>query len=250
MRVQAISTPLIKAGDDLNQVIASAIPTLPERSILVIASKIVSTCENCFVPKVTGTREEKHELVKTEAEWYLDPTASKYDVMLTIKRNWMFANAGIDESNADNQYLLWPRDPQASLVKVWQFLREHYGLTEVGVTMSDSCSMPLNWGVHGQAIAYCGFNPLKSYIGKPDLYGRLMKMEQVNIMQGVTAAAVLEMGEGNESTPLGIVTEIKDIEFQDHAPTAEELAALRISKEDDVFAPVLTKAEWHKGQAS
>jgi F420-0:gamma-glutamyl ligase len=247
MQVTAYKTPRINAKQDLFQVIADAIPYLPERSFLVIASKIVSTCENRFVPKVTGDRQEKHDLVRQEAEWFIEPHSSKYDLMLTIHRNWMFVNAGIDESNADNQYILWPKDPQASVNAVWRFLREHYNIKEVGVTMSDSISIPLNWGVMGHAIAFCGFNPLKSYIGKPDLFGRTMKMEQVNIMQSVTAAAVLEMGEGNESTPLGVVRDVKDVEFLDHEPTATELAQLKIALEDDAYAPILTKAEWKKG---
>lgn len=247
MKVTAYKTPLVKAKDDLFQIIADAIPYLPERSFLVVASKIVSTCENRFVPKVTGERSEKHDLVRQEAELYIDPHSSKYDLMLTVHRNWMFVNAGLDESNADNQYILWPKDPQKSVNDIWNFLREHYNVKEVGVTMSDSISIPLNWGVIGHAIAYCGFNPLKSYIGKPDLFGRVMKMEQVNIMQAITAAAVLECGEGAESTPLGVVREVQAVEFQDHVPTQEELAALKISIEDDAYAPILTKADWKKG---
>lgn len=248
MKVTAYKTPLIKAKDDLFQVISDAIPFLPEKSVVVIASKIVSTCENRFVKKVTGDREEKHQLVRQEAELYTDPHSSKYDLMLTIHRNWMFVNAGIDESNADNQYILWPKDPQQSVNEIWHFLREHYNVKEVGVTMSDSTSIPLNWGVMGHAIAHCGFEQLKSYIGKPDLFGRNMKMEQVNMAQGLTAAAVLEMGEGSESTPLAVVKDITDIVFQDRLPTDEELAALRVELEDDVFAPILTKAEWKKGE--
>jgi hypothetical protein len=34
------------------------------------------------------------------ADLWLDPNESVYQVMLTIKGNWMFANAGIDESNS------------------------------------------------------------------------------------------------------------------------------------------------------
>jgi putative folate metabolism gamma-glutamate ligase len=249
MKISVYKTPLVKPKDDLTQIIANAIPYLPERSILVIASKIVSTCENRFVPKLTSEKREKYELVKKEAEWYTDPHSSKYDLMLTIKRNWMFMYAGIDESNANNQYILWPEDPQKSVNEVWTFLRSHYNVKEVGVTMSDSTSIPLNWGVVGHAIAHCGFWPLRSYIGKPDLFGRLMKMEQVNLMQSLTAAATMEMGEGNESTPLGLVTDLKNLEFHDHPPTEEELQKLKIEMKDDAYAPILTKAEWQKGSA-
>ena len=248
MNVTAYKTPLITVQDDILEVIANAIPHLPEKSILVIASKIVSTCENRFVPKLTGEKREKHDLVRQEAELYLDPHSSKYDLMLTINRNWMFVNAGIDESNADNQYILWPKDPQASLNKIWNFLRQHYGVKEVGITMSDSSSMPLNWGVVGHAIAHCGFNPLKSYIGREDLFGRPMRMEQVNIAQSVTAAGVLMMGEGNESTPLAVVRDMGAVEFADHVPTDAELAELKIEMEDDAYAPLLMKADWQKGR--
>lgn len=248
VKVNALKTPLVKAGDNLFQIIAQSLSSIPERSILVVSSKIVSTAENRFVPKEPGSpREQKYNLVRQEADYYTEPHSSKYDLMLSIKNNWMFMFAGIDESNANDQYLLWPVDPQASAVKIWEFLRSHYGVKEVGITISDSSSLPLNWGVVGHAIAYAGFKPLKSYIGKPDLFGRPMKMEQVNVMQSVTTAAVFEMGEGNESTPLGLVTELKDVEFQDHAPTNEELNAIKIELADDAYAPILEKAEWKRG---
>jgi F420-0:gamma-glutamyl ligase len=249
MKVTAYKTPLITSKDRMNTVIANAIPHLPEQSFLVIASKIVSTCENRFVPKVTGEKPEKWELVKKEAEWYTDPHSSKYNLMLTRKRNWMFVNAGIDESNSDNQYILWPEDPQKSVNQIWQFVRKHYKVKEVGVIITDSSSIPLNWGVIVHGIAYCGFWPLRSYIGKPDLFGREMKMEQVNIMQSIAAAGGFEMGEGAESTPLAVVRDVKDIQFQDHIPTADELAQLRIELEEDAYAPLLTKAEWFRGES-
>jgi dihydrofolate synthase / folylpolyglutamate synthase len=252
MKITAYSTPLIKKNQDLFKIIAEAIPSLPEKSIVVVASKIVATCEGRFVSKQpdlddVARRAEKHDLVRQEAQIFTDPHSSKYDLMLAVKGNWMFVNAGIDESNADDQYLLWPENPQESANQIWQFLREHYGVKEVGVTISDSTSIPLNWGVIGHAIAHSGFEPLKSYIGSPDLYGRLMKMEQVNVMQAATAAAVLEMGEGAERTPLAIVEGIRDVVFQDRVPSQKELEDLHIELEDDTFAPILTKADWKKG---
>lgn len=245
MKVTAYKTPIIRANQSLTDIIAQTIPSLPERSVLVIASKAFSTCEGRFVAK-NNDPEQKTKLVQQEAELYTDPHSSKYHLMLTVKRGLIFVNAGIDESNADGQYLLWPIDPQASINKIWQFLRQHYQLKEVGVTMSDSASNMLSWGVVGRAIAYCGFNPLRSYIGKPDIFGRLLTMEQTNVMHSLTDAAVLEMGEGNEQQPLAVVSEISNIEFLDHEPTTEELAQLQIELEDDAFAPLLTKAEWKK----
>lgn len=244
MLVISIKTPLVRAGDDIFEILAKSIKSLPERSVVVIASKIFSLCENRIIEKITGTRDEKHKLVKQEAKYYLDPHDSKYDIMLTIKGNWMFANAGIDESNSENQYSLWPKDPQKSVNSTWSFFRHHFHLKQVGVVMSDSKSFPLNWGVIGHGIAHCGFKTLKSYIGKVDLFGRAMKMEQVNMVQGITAAAVLEMGEGAEQTPIAVVSDIKDITFQSRPPTTLELKSLKINLEDDVYAPLLTAVKW------
>jgi len=247
MTIRAIKTPLVKVGDDICYIIAENIKSLTEKSVIIIASKIFSFCESRLIEKKTGQREEKHELVKQEAEYYLDPHASKYNLMLTVKGNWMFVNAGIDESNADNQYSLWPKDPQKSVNAVRKFLRRHYCVKKVGVIMSDSKSFPLNWGVVGHGIVHCGFKALKSYIGRPDLFGRLMQMEKVNLVQSLAAAGVLEMGEGNEQTPIAIVTDIKSIVFQSRPPTAEELRSLKINLEDDAYAPILLRADWKKG---
>lgn len=250
MFAKAIKTPRVRVGDNLNHIIATSIPQVPENSVLVIASKIFSFAENRLVKKRTRTKAEKWALAKQEADWWLDPNASKYQCMLTIKGNWMFANAGIDESNAEKGFFaLWPEDPQASVNAVWRFLREHYGVAHVGVIMSDSRSSPLSWGVIGHGIAHCGFEALRSYIGQPDLHGRPMEMEQVNMVQSVVAVGTLVMGEGNEGTPIGLVTDIPGIVFQDHEPTEAELKHLQIDKEDDIYAPLLTSVAWNKGGA-
>lgn len=250
MIVTPIKTPLVKAGDNINHIISHSIKSIPEKSILVVASKIISICENRFVKKIEGSREEKHELVRDEAELYTEPHSSKYNMMLTVKRNFIFVNAGIDESNADNQYILWPLDPQKSVNDIWEFARKHYKVKNLGVTVSDSSSYMLNWGVVGRAIAHCGFNPLRSYIGKPDLFGKTMKMEQTNVMQSVTDAAVLEMGEGSESTPLAIVSDIKQpVEFFDRKPSKAELKKLKIKLCDDVYYPILKNSQWRIGNS-
>jgi len=250
MIITPIKTPLVKANDNINDIISQSIKTIPENSILVIASKIISTCENRFVKKVDNSREEKYKLIKDEAELYTDPHSSQYNLMLTVKKNFIFVNAGIDESNADNQYILWPQDPQKSVNAVWEFIREHYKVKNVGITMSDSSSYMLNLGVIGRAIAYCGFNPLRNYIGQPDLFGKIMKMEQTNIMQSVTDAAVLEMGECAECMPMAIVSDfVQKVEFLDHQPTEAELAQLKINIKDDVYYPILKNTEWHIGNS-
>lgn len=249
MHAAAFKTKLVQNGDNLFTVLKEALPSsLPERAIITLASKIPATTEGRFVPKTTNTREEKHELVIQEADYYLPSSLSKWDIMLTIKQNWMFANAGIDESNANGQYVLWPADPQKTANEVWHWLRETYNLKEVGVIITDSRSMPLSLGVVGHGISCCGFEPLYSYVGKPDLYGRPMQMEQVSVVQTIASVSSLIMGEGAEQTPLAIFSELPDsVTFVDHPPSVEDIAAQHISLEDDIYAPLLTAVNWRKG---
>lgn len=245
MHISALHTPIVEANDDLFALLDAAFPVLPERSVVVVTSKIISLCEGRVVPIGTVSKEA---LVAQEADKYISMGNSKYGVMLTVIRNQMFANAGIDESNSNGNYVLWPEDPQRSANEIWQHLRKKTGVKELGVIVSDSRVAPLYWGTLGAGIAHCGFRALNSKISVPDLFGRELKFTQVSVLQGVAAAAVLEMGESNEQTPLALVTEIKEITFQDREPTVEELDALKIEIEDDLYAPILTKAEWQTGK--
>lgn len=248
MEAHAIKTRLVMPGDSINEVIAESLDHLEEKSVVVIASKIFSFCENRLVKKTIDDKAEKWELAKKEADLWLHPDESIYQCMLTIKGNWMFANAGIDESNAGgNNFVLWPKEPQLSVNQVWNFLRQHYGLSEVGVIMSDSRSMPLNWGVVGHGIAYCGFEPLYSYINQPDLFDRPMQMERTSVVQSLVSVGTVMMGEGNERTPMAVITDIPRINFVDHEPSDEEVNLLKPSIKDDIYAPLLNRAPWNKG---
>lgn len=246
MLVTPIKTPRCNVHFDLLTTITEAIPTLQERSVLVVTSKVVALWEGAVVSEVRS-RPEKVALIQKESQYYTPNTNSKYGVILTIRDNMLGVNAGVDESNVEDGYVLLPAQPQQSAQKLWEFVREHYGLKEVGVVITDSVSMPLLWGVVGRAIGYCGFKPLFSRIGEKDLYGREITMTQMAITQGIAAAAVLEMGEVAESTPLCVVSDITSISFLDRPPTDEELNALVIDPQDDVFAPLLQNAPWQKG---
>ena len=247
MIVTPIKTPIVKQNDNLFKIIKKSIPQLAEESILVVTSKIISFSQGRIVKRTTKDQSEKHQLVKKEADDYLEPHSSRYKVMLTIKNNTLAVNAGIDESNADDGYVLWPEDLQKTTNDIWRFLRENYQVKKVGVIVTDSKTLPLRWGVVGTAIAHCGFQALYDYRGAKDLFGREIRMSQINIAEAIAVAAVLEMGEVAERTPLCLVKEMKKIKFQNRPSTPKELASLRIRPEDDVYAPLLTSVQWKKG---
>lgn len=246
MNLTPIKTPLVKPNDSIFQLIKHSIKTLPENSVLAVTSKILSYSQNRLVKKTSDSKVEKHSLVKKEADLYLNPNLSPYDTMLTIKENILAVNAGIDESNVSDHYLLWPKKIQPTTNQLWLSLKNYYKLKNFGLIITDSKTMPLKWGVTGTYIAHCGFSALNDYRGKKDLFGRKMKMTQVNVAEALAVAAVYEMGETNQSTPLCLITNIPYIKFSSQPPTKSELKSLKINLSDDVYAPLLTSVKWQK----
>ncbi len=246
MKVTAVKTPIIKEGDDLKPIIKSSMTDIPEKSVIVVTSKIISYSQGRLVDQETGTRKEKHHLVKQEADAYLPSSYSTYDMMLAIKNHTLTVNAGIDESNAAGKYILWPEQIQKQANRIWKFLRQEYQVEKLGVIITDSRTWPLRWGVVGTCLAHCGFKQLADYRGHKDLFGREIKMVQVNVAEAVAAAAALEMGEVAEQTPLAVVTDVKHIQFQDRVPTGQELDELHVEVEDDAYGPFLTSVDWRR----
>lgn len=245
MQIRTIRTHKITPADtDLLALIDQYLPALAEQSVLAITSKIVSLCEGRVV-KVGSV--DKQQLIEAEADAFLPPSTNRYHVTLTIKGNIMIPNAGIDESNSDNHYVLWPADPQATANLVRNHLCRRFGLRQVGVLITDSKTTPLRWGVTGVAVAHSGFQALNDYVGRNDLFGRPLRMTQVNVADGLAAAAVLMMGEGDEQTPLAVINKAPCIHFQAEDPSAAELAGQAIALEDDLYAALLQGVEWQPG---
>jgi dihydrofolate synthase / folylpolyglutamate synthase len=245
MRIRPIQTHTISPSErDLFAVLDRHVPELTERSVLAITSKIVAICEGRVRP-ISGV--DKRELIAEEAERYLPPDP-RYGVCLTIKHDMLIPTAGIDESNSDGHYVLWPSDAQEAANAVRAHLTRRFGLREVGVVITDSRTTPLRLGVTGVALAHSGFQALNDYVGKGDLFGRALRMTKVNVMDALATSAVLVMGEGDESTPLALLDELPFVSFQARDPSKEELAALRIPLEDDLYAPLLTRVDWQRGR--
>ena len=248
MHVQPIKTRLITIDDhNLFALLDEALPAFAEGEVLAVASKIVAICEGRTLP-LAGT--DKAALIEAESTWFLPETVSRYHVHLTIKANTLMPYAGVDESNSNGRYVLWPAHPQQSANGIRAYLRERFGLRHVGVVITDSRPLPLRWGVTGFAAAHSGFQALYDYRGRADLFGRALQMTQINVADALAAAAVLVMGEGAEQTPLARIADAPFVTFQDHDPTPEELAALAIALEDDLYAPLLTSVAWQRGHAA
>lgn len=244
MIVTAYKTPSVVPGMKLTDILDRNLPKLEENSIVVVTSKIVSICQGRIVKNDGSVTKE--ELVRREAEKLVTKSIGKYDICLTIKNDTLIANAGVDESNAGGYFILWPNEPHKEAKKLWMHLRAAYRRRNLGVLITDSYLAPLRWGTRGFGLAWCGFDPLKNYIGTPDVFGRNLHMTQASLLDGLAAAAVAVMGEGNEQTPLATITDAP-VQFRKDPPTQKERDALRISLKDDLYSPILTAAPWRTG---
>ncbi|MGD0284331.1 MAG: coenzyme F420-0:L-glutamate ligase [Candidatus Saccharimonadales bacterium] len=245
MIIKSIKTETITPGSiDLITLIDKSIKSLRSGSVVAITSKIVSLCENNVVP---FDKIDKEQLIIQESNLYLPMAISKYGHNFTITNNILIPVAGIDESNGNGNYVLWPKHAQKNANKIRVYLKNKFKLTDVGVIITDSTCHPLRSGTSGIVLAHSGFSALNNYVGEPDLFGRPFSVSQADIANGLATAAVLQMGEGTEQTPIVILSDLPFVKFQNHNPTTKELNKIKISIKDDLFAPFLTSVKWKKG---
>jgi putative folate metabolism gamma-glutamate ligase len=241
MQVKAIQTHRIEPGESLESTLDRYLLSLSEGTILVITSKIISICQGHILPK---TSISKDALIQQEADAIAQTKENPYGLYLTLKENILIPSAGIDESNGDNVYILYPKNVQHTAVALWDYVRKKHSIEHLGVIITDSHTTPLRRGVTGIALGWCGFEPLYSYIGKPDIYGEPLHVTQINLLDALATSAVLVMGEGNEQTPLAVVTDAPKISFLTRPPTPEEEQSILIPMEDDLYAPLLMGTTW------
>lgn len=188
------------------------LPKLQEGDIVLITSKVVAIHQGRCI--LVSEVPDKDTLVRREAEKYLErDRTAKYPVMLTIKHHTLIASAGIDESNANGYYILWPEHIQRTAKEIWEYICHKHNIGKLGVIITDSRSLPLRWGVLGVAIGFWGFEPTIDLLGKEDIFGRKLTMTRQNIPDAIAALGVYLMGESNESTPLLLVREFPNIVY-------------------------------------
>jgi putative folate metabolism gamma-glutamate ligase len=237
MKITAVKTSIVgDASKTIFEIIDESVTALKEGSIVAITSKIVSLCEGSFVDR--DEIEFKDDLIISECDYYIPRPQQKHAIMITIKDSMLIATAGIDESNSNGYYVLWPKDAYKSANEIRSYLR---------VIITDSKTSPMRRGTTGFSMSYSGFEPLRKYIGSGDLFGRKLKMTFANLLDGFGAAAVVAMGEGDEQTPIAILEDVGNVNFRDEDPSKEEIESLKIDLDTDLYSPFLSRVDWQKG---
>lgn len=119
------------------------------------------------------------------------------------------ANSGIDQSNVSkskNRVLLLPRDPDKSADTI---RKEIYKKTRknIAVLITDTFGRPFRMGQTNIAIGIAGITALKNYKGKRDMFGKIMKVTEIAIVDEIAGAAELVMGK-TKGIPIAIVRNV------------------------------------------
>jgi coenzyme F420-0:L-glutamate ligase/coenzyme F420-1:gamma-L-glutamate ligase len=228
--LQAIpGLPEVAPGDDLARLIGETLMNcgllLRDGDILVVAQKVVSKAENCFVDLRSITPGARaHGLAKTTGkdprlvELILSQSSDVLRVALNLlivrhRLGYVMANAGIDRSNVKDVdgkdlVLLLPSDPERSAQELRARLMALFGV-ELSVVISDSFGRPWRNGTVNVALAAAGLPALHDRRGERDRHGRILEATQVAAGDAVAAAAGLAMGEGAEGTPVVLLRGLK-----------------------------------------
>jgi coenzyme F420-0:L-glutamate ligase/coenzyme F420-1:gamma-L-glutamate ligase len=215
--------PLIQPGDDLAQLIVQALErarlTLQTGDVLVVTSKIVSKAEGCIIDLDSVTPSET--AIELALETHKDPRVVELvlresrsvsrkasGVLVTQHRlGFTSANSGIDQSNvdgSDDRVLLLPIDPDAFARDLRLQLLQLTG-AQIGIVISDSHGRPFRMGNVGVAIGVAGMPALVDLRGRPDLFGRELKISIQGYADMVASAANLLTGESDEGRPVVLV---------------------------------------------
>ncbi len=234
----AVKTAHWKPDHPVVDDLVSLVPRLSDGVVVAVASKMFSVLAGCRLPKDGVVWSQ---LLQEESDGLCSSLSENDDYCLTLKMGRLIVNAGIDHSNGGGDYLLLPRNLQQLTELFWQRLRERDRVRELGLVVTDSGILPLRRGVMGIALAWCGIEAVYDYTDRIDLDGNLMEVTAINVVDSLATAATLVMGEGAESTPIALITEMGEhVKFVDHVPSLRDLKAAQMDMERDLYSKVLS----------
>jgi len=200
----------IREGVRLGEAIAEALAknnlTILKGDIIVVTSKAVSKAEGRLVkldkvrpsPKAVKLARRLNkdprivELILKESRRVL--RVERGIIITRTKHGIVCANSGVDQSNVPEGYAaLLPKDPDRSAEKIAEQIEARTGV-KPAVIITDTYGRPWRRGQVQFAIGVYGLNPILDYRGKPDTYGRVLKVTEIAVADELASAAELVMG--------------------------------------------------------
>jgi len=232
----------ITEGARLGVAIAEALPknalSLLKGDIIVVTSKAVSKAEGRLVKleDVKPTSKAKRlaqrldkdprvvELILKESRKVL--RVERGIIITRTKHGIICANSGVDQSNVPEGYAaLLPVDPDRSAEEIAEQIEEKTGV-KPAVIITDTYGRPWRKGQVQFAIGIYGLNPILDYRGKPDTYGKVLKVTEIAVADELASAAELVMGK-TKRCPAAL---IRGYEYEEKFGKAKDL--IRPLKED------------------
>jgi coenzyme F420-0:L-glutamate ligase/coenzyme F420-1:gamma-L-glutamate ligase len=251
-QVIGVKTPLIRAGDDLPAILVRAAGESPaggftDGDILIIAESPVATAEGRAV--TLGRVVPSARARELAGRYSMDPRLAEVVLgesdavvggvagfLLSLKQGTLLPNAGVDLSNTPpGTALPLPRDPDGSAARIRKAIREQTG-KQVAVIIADSRTHAMRLGCSSVAIGCAGIRAVIDERGRTDLYGHVLEVTQRAVADNLASAAVLVMGEADESVPCAIVRGLG-------LPMVEEVGVPSIAAEECLFMGVALHAD-------
>jgi coenzyme F420-0:L-glutamate ligase / coenzyme F420-1:gamma-L-glutamate ligase len=237
--------PDVRQGDDLAAMLASAAPDdLSGDDVLVVAQKVVSKAEGRVrrladispgdrAHALAAEHGKDARLVQAVLDECVELLRARDGVFICVTRHGLVcANAGVDRSNAsvEGELVLLPEDPDASARRLRGGIDLAVG-ARPAVVISDSFGRAWRRGETDVAIGAAGLAPLDAWRGRPDAYGRELRVSEIAIADAVAAAADLARAKDSRQ-PAVLVRGLERYVTEADGPGA---AALRRPREQDLF---------------
>jgi coenzyme F420-0:L-glutamate ligase/coenzyme F420-1:gamma-L-glutamate ligase len=154
-------------------------------------------------------------------------------LVCVTRHGFVCANAGVDQSNASDaggELVLLPEDPDASARRLRDGIGAALGVRPA-VVIADSFGRAWRVGQTDVAIGAAGIVPLDQWIGRPDGFGRELRVTSIAVADSIAAAADLARAK-DSLEPAVLVRGLERFVTEDDGTGA---AALRRPPENDLF---------------
>ncbi len=208
----------MKSGDNIVELILDTKPKpqLKNGDILVFTQKIISKQEGQVVnlsevmptllaQGIANEYDKDPRIIQLILDESRRIVRMKNGIMISeTKHGFVCANAGVDESNVEENYAtLLPVDPELSAQKIRKEIMNKTG-TDVAVIISDTFGRPFREGQTNVAIGFSGIFPISDYRGTNDIFGRLLRVTAIAIIDEICSSTELVMNK-NLNVPIAIV---------------------------------------------
>ncbi len=231
----------VQPSDDLvDLLLSSSKSTFENGDVLVVSQKIISKHEGqvvkleSIIPSelsigIASAYDKDPKLVEAILSETTRIVRMEHGVIIVqTKHGFICANAGIDESNVDGNYVtLLPKDPDTSAKLIRNEIQTKTG-KKVAVIISDTFGRPFRLGQTDNAIGVAGIESILSYEGKPDTFGKILRVTAIAVVDELSAAAELVM-EKTKKSPMAI---IKNYQFESKE---EQISNLLRPESEDLF---------------